>query len=146
MIIEFYRTASENNRLDKTLTDKYIIDGTLKSDFDIINPVILLKDNIIAKYNYCYIPDLNRYYFIDKIDIVKNTLNVMLSIDVLMSYKEQIKELNVIVSVSESNPYYNNYINGYDVRTDKEILNFENNFNEQGELILIALYGADRGV
>lgn len=146
MIIEFYRTANENNRLEKTLTDKYIIDGTLKSDFDIINPVIVLKDSVIARYNYCYIPDLNRYYFIDKIDIVKNTLNVMLSIDVLMSYKEQIKELNVIVSASESNPYYNNYINGYDVRTDKEILNFENNFNEQGELILIALYGADRGV
>lgn len=146
MIIEFYKTASENNRLEKTLTDKYIIDGTLKSDFDIINPVIMVKDSIIGRYNYCFIPDLNRYYFIDKIDIVRNTLNVMLSIDVLMSYKEQIKELNVIVSASESNPYYINYINGYDVRMDKEILNFENNFNKQGELILIALYGADRGV
>ena len=144
MVIEFYKTESENNRLEKILTDKLAVEGTLKSDIDIINPVLLFKDNVLANYNYCYIPALNRYYFLDKFEIIQNTIHVYLSIDVLMSYKEKIKELSVVVSASESSPYYNNFQVGYDVRLNNTVLEFENNFNENGEIILIALYG-DRG-
>lgn len=144
MIIEFYKTESENNRLEKVLTDKLAIEGKLKSDIDIINPVLLFKDNVLANYNYCYIPVLNRYYFLDKFEIINNTIHVYLSIDVLMSFKDKIKDLSVVVSASESSPYYNNFQVGYDIRLNKTVLEFENNFNEDGNIILVALYG-DRG-
>ena len=46
---------------------------------------------------------------------------------------------------SKSNPYYSGFISGYDVRTDKENYFFpENNFNTEGAIILVGLYG-ERG-
>lgn len=144
MKIHFYTTNSENNRLEKTLENELILEGSFKNDVDVIHPVITIKNKSIPQYNYCYIPSINRYYFVDKIEITQNIFTVYLSIDVLMSYKEAIKNLTVIVSKSQSNPYYNGYVESYDVRTEHENKYFENNFNEDGEIILVALYGADR--
>ena len=109
-------------------------------------PIICVKNTSIAGANYVHIPDLGRYYFIDKIEITRTQLlTIFLSLDVLMSYKEQIKKLEVIVRSSKSNPYYSGFISGYDVRTDKENYFFpENNFNTEGAIILVGLYG-ERG-
>lgn len=127
------------------LENELVLDGTFKAEVDVINPIITVTKNTIAQYNYCYIPDINRYYFVDKVEITgTNIYTVFLSIDVLMTYKEAIKKLTVVVSSSQSNPYYNGYVDSYDVRTDYENKYFENNFNENGEIILVALYGADR--
>lgn len=144
MNIYFYKTSSESNRLEKVLGNATILTGSLKSNFDLINPVTQVTTNILD-FNYCYIPFLKRYYFIDKIEIARTNLYTLyLKLDVLQTYKEQIKELKVVLSGSQSNPYYRNYIDGVDVRTDYETLMFENNFEENGEIILVALYGAER--
>ena len=144
MNIYFYKTSSESNRLEKVLENTTILTGSLKSDFDLINPVTQVTTNILD-FNYCYIPFLKRYYFIDKIEIARTNLYTLyLKLDVLQTYKEQIKELKVVLSGSQGNPYYRNYIDGVDVRTDYETLMFENNFEENGEIILVALYGAER--
>lgn len=145
MQIKFYKTASENNRVDKTLTDETDLIGNFKGKVDLQNPVITVTSNLQA-FNYCYIPDLNRYYFIEKIELTsKDIFTLTLHIDVLMSYSTAIKQLQAVVSSSASNPYYSGYINGVDVRTEYTTLQFENNFNENGEIILVALYGANRG-
>lgn len=144
MNIYFYKTSSESNRLEKVLENATILTGSLKSNFDLINPVTQVTTNILD-FNYCYIPFLKRYYFIDKIEIARTNLYTLyLKLDVLQTYKEQIKELKVVLSGSQSNPYYRNYIDGVDVRTDYETQMFENNFEENGEIILVALYGAER--
>lgn len=145
MKVHFYKTNSEFNRLEKVLEDELIIMGNFKGDVDVLKPILTVKNPTVPQYNYCYIPSINRYYFVDKIEIKEgNLFTVSLSIDVLMTYKEAIKDLTVIVSSSQSNPYYNGYVESYDVRTDYETKFFENNFNENGNIILIALYGADR--
>lgn len=144
MNIYFYKTSSESNRLEKVLENATILTGSLKSNFDLINPVTQVTTNILD-FNYCYIPFLKRYYFIDKIEIARTNLYTLyLKLDVLQTYKEQIKELKVVLSGSQSNPYYRNYIDGVDVRTDYETHMFENNFNENGEIVLIGLYGSPR--
>ena len=146
MIIDFYKTESEANRLEKVLTDKLSITGTFKSEIDLLKPILSLsnKENLL-EYNYVHIPELNKYYFISKVDITQtNIYTLYLSLDVLMSYKEQIKNLKVILKQSTANPYFNGFSGSFDVRTETERLEFENNFNEKGTNILIAVNGADR--
>lgn len=144
MVIEFYNTTSEVNRIGKTLKNKTVLRGSFKGEFDLCNPVITVNTNLL-NFNYCYIPGINRYYFIEKIEITRNNLlTVNLHIDVLETYKEEIKKLNVIISQSKNNPYYNGFVKGVDVRTDYMTKMFENNFDENGQIILIALYGAER--
>lgn len=144
MQIEFYNTSSEVNRIGKTLENKTTLSGSFKGEVDLRNPVMTVNTNLL-NFNYCYIPDLNRYYFIDKIEITRSNLfTINLHIDVLETYKEAIKKLNVIVSQSKNNPYYNGFVKGVDVRTDYETKMFANNFDEDGQIILLALYGAER--
>lgn len=146
MEIKFYTTKSEFNRLEKTLENEITLEGNFKNEVDIMAPIICVKNTSIAGSNYVHIPDLGRYYFINKIEITRTQLlTVFLSLDVLMSYKEEIKKLEVILRSSKSNPYYSGFISGYDVRTDKENYFFpENNFNTEGAIILVGLYG-ERG-
>ena len=145
MQILFYNTASENNRIGKTLEDEKSLTGTFKGEVNLQNPVITVQTDLL-NYNYCYMPDFNRYYFIERIEVTRmNLYTIYLKIDVLETYKPAIKKLKVIVSNSAgANPYYNGYINGVDVRTDYETKMFENNFDENGQIVLVALYGAER--
>ena len=145
MEIRFYNTASENNRMGKTLEDEKILSGNFKGEVDLQNPTLTVQTDLL-NYNYCYMPDFGRYYFIQKIEITRMGLyTVFLKIDVLETYKEAIKKLKVIVSNSAgANPYYDGYINGVDVRTEYETKMFENNFEENGEIVLVALYGKER--
>lgn len=141
MKIIFYNTTSEKNRIEKVLTDEKIIEGNFKNSVSVLYPVITLNTENF-NYNYCYIQQLNRYYFIDAIEITRTNLyTINLKIDVLQSYKNDIKNLSVVISQSNKNPYYNGYIKGVDSRTNIIRKNFENNFNESGTNILLALNG-----
>lgn len=146
MQIRFYNTASENNRIGKTLEDETTLTGSFKGEVDLQNPVLTVTTDLL-NFNYCYMPDFGRYYFIDKIEITRVGLyTIFLKIDVLETYKNAIKQLKVVVSNSAgANPYYNGYINGVDVRTEYETKMFQNNFNENGEIVLVGLYGSARG-
>lgn len=145
MEILFYNTSSESNRIGKTLENEKTLTGSFKTEVDIQNPVIEVNTNLL-NYNYCYIPDLNRFYFINKIEITRaNFFTVYLHIDVLETYKDEIKQLHVVVTNSSNgNPYYDGYISGVDVRTEYQTKQFENNFDENGQIVMIALYG-ERG-
>lgn len=145
MDIIFYNTTSENNRVGKVLTNEKTLSGAFKSEVDVQNPIIEVSTDLMA-YNYCYIPDLNRYYFINKVEITRNNFyTIFLHIDVLETYANEIKKLHVVISNSSGgNPYYNGYISGIDVRTDYETKQFENNFEENGEIVLVAVYGSER--
>lgn len=103
--MNFYNNSAEPNRVDKTtyLKSLFSLEGTLRESCDIINPSILIEREEFINANYCYIPNFNRYYFIDKITSVKNKLwRIDLSVDVLMTYKDKIKTLNSYVSRQEN--------------------------------------------
>lgn len=95
MNITLYSTPSEYNKLDKTLNTPLAKVGHLIDDSTLINPVITLgyDANIITK-NYCYIPDFNRYYFITEQTVSDKEIIVQLKCDVLMSWKNDIKNSN----------------------------------------------------
>lgn len=66
-------------------------DCNLKDETSIINPEILISGSSFTSYNYAYISDFGRYYFIRDIVSVRNNLwRLSLECDVLATYKSQI--------------------------------------------------------
>jgi hypothetical protein len=94
MLLILYRTESGANVINKTLEDAINIQITVRNDFDIINPQLKLSkiDGVnFQDYNYCYIPDLNRYYFINSVVAINaDIFNFECECDVLETYKADI--------------------------------------------------------
>lgn len=106
MKVQIYKTASEKNKLNKQLELIKEINVKLLNDTEILKPVIEvshipIKD--LNNANYMYIPDLNRYYFIDNIELMTgNNVYISGSVDVLMSYMADILNLKGTVKRAES--------------------------------------------
>ena len=112
MQIILYNTASENNKINKDISTEILtVDGTLKNECAISNPMIRLQaTSDIVNANYAYIPTFKRYYFVNKVTSLANGLWLLdLSCDVLMSFKDSILDLECVVSRSSSS--YNSYFN-----------------------------------
>ena len=89
MIVKVYNNKSNKNIVNKKIEKVQEISFDFKDDSDITNPILILQSYKTG--NYCFIPDLNRYYYIDKIDLMNGGFyKLYLEIDVLMSYKDEI--------------------------------------------------------
>lgn len=113
MTIKLFVNASEKNKLDKALTLALETTGTLKEDTSLIDPVIKLTGKTfseMASINYMQIVDLGRYYFInDVISINNDIVEVHAHVDVLTTYKDQIRAQNAIIARQEKK--WNLYLN-----------------------------------
>ena len=114
MKIDLYKNTTEENAIEKIIVDKKTIEGTLKTTIDITNfSVIFNFFEEWNNYNYIYIEKLKRYYFVESKRIVNNSLvEYDLVEDVLMSFKDLIREQNILLTESEIafNGSKNNYI------------------------------------
>lgn len=89
MIVKVYNNKSNKNIVNKKIEKVQEITFDFKDDSDITNPILILQTYKTG--NYCYIPDLKRYYYIDRIELMKGGYyKLYLEIDVLMSYKDEI--------------------------------------------------------
>lgn len=145
MNITLYVNNSEKNKIGKNLTNDFSLSGTLRDVTNIINPVILIELNEIGNYNYCYIPSFKRYYFITDITVIRTGLfAISLTVDVLESFKTDIKNLSVIL-LNTQNVGTNNYLSSQvfrnNVKSKTDIINFPNGLNDFGEFILITAGG-----
>lgn len=105
MKIYLYNYSKERNLVSKGLYLKKTIelDGTLRNECSVINPVIEVQSTGLISSNYAYIVEFNRYYFIDEITSIRNNLwRLSLSVDVLMTYKNGIFEQRAIISRQEN--------------------------------------------
>ena len=144
--ISLFKTVSENNRVVKTLTDEKQLSGELRNQTSVLNPSIVIEsaDNI-STYNYAYIPEFGRYYYItDIMSIRTNCWVVSMRCDVLMSYKDEIRSMNVILNNTQEiglNNYLasTNWVNLVKTKTDIKV--FPSGLSEQGEFILITAGG-----
>lgn len=144
--ISLFKTASENNRVVKDLTDEKQLSGELRNQTSVLNPKIRIESaENIAGYNYCYIPEFGRYYYIVDIMSVRTRVwEVSMRCDVLMSYKDEIKGLNAILNNTQETGLSNylsspNWVNLVKTKTDIKV--FPSGLNEQGEFILITAGG-----
>lgn len=144
--ISLFKTASENNRVVKVLTDEKQLSGELRQQTSVLSPKIRIESaENIAGYNYCYISEFGRYYYIVDITSVRtNVWEVSMRCDVLMSYKDEIQGLNVILDNTQETGLSNylaspNWVNLVKTKTDIKV--FPSGLNEQGEFILITAGG-----
>ena len=147
MEVILYKNSSENNVIGKSLAQIKKVECNLKNDVSVINPTLVLTytENILSS-NYCFIPKFSRYYFIDEIvPITGDRCIVKCRVDVLESFKEDIKSLTVILDKAQSIYKSNKYLDdGSFVVENKDfntIHNFPNGFNEEGTFILICAGG-----
>ena len=150
MQISLFTCSAERNRVDKSnfISNRFAIDGTLRSESSIIDPVILIeKTNPAANmYNYMYIADFKRYYFINDIVSVRNKIwEIHAHVDVLYTWGASIKNMECIIDKTENyndaNLYFDDGSFVLDSRNNIEIKEFQNGFNENGSYILICAGG-----
>lgn len=105
MTITLYRNISEYNAVNKSIAELTTLIGTLREESSIIDPVITISDidGYVDSMNYAYIPEFNRYYFITNIESVRNNLwRVLFHVDVLYTYRAQIKGNRAIIERNEN--------------------------------------------
>ena len=136
MIIELYLNTTENERADKSsyLSLVETLDGFMREDCDIMQPSvnvelnfdetiivsaddnseievddsdIALAENKIPIFNYAYIPDFHRYYFVRSMVALASGMlttrlyRLHLVCDVLMSFKDHFLGLKAFVTKNE---------------------------------------------
>lgn len=112
--VKHYINKSATNVVDKELLlQTPDLTGTLRDGTSIIDPVIIVEANspgFQANHsNYIYIEAFGRYYYITDIVSINHTLwELHCHVDVLMSYKDQIKAQTAIIARQESK--YNLYL------------------------------------
>ena len=151
MQISLFNCTAERERVDKTqfINNRFPIDGYLKDKTSCVNPVIQIQKEsnpITYNYNYMYIGEFNRYYYIDDIvNVNKNMWEIHAHTDVLYSFINDIRKSSAIIEKSETENNSNLYMNDgsfvMDSRKYNEIKRFPNGLNENGSYILICAGG-----
>lgn len=93
MTVTLYVNNDDNRKLNKNLSNAFTISNVnVYDNCSVIYPLLKLAYfTNISNYNYVYIPDFNRYYFIDDIILMQGqTAIIKCSVDVLMSFKSEI--------------------------------------------------------
>lgn len=144
MNLTLYYNSSERKVIGKSLQNLGTVTGILKGDASITSPVFILQSDTdyLSGTNYLYWQETGRYYYIDDIELMTGGRMVFYcSVDVLESFKTQIKAQTAIVDKQESINETNLYLNdGSFIDTEQtfnEIKNFQTGFNEVGKFILI---------
>lgn len=119
MTIKFYKNLSEKNHLDKNITQMGSdVTGTLRENCSVINPVIKIEsytDFDLTKCNYAYITEFGRYYFINNITCVGNLFELEMHVDVLSTYKAEIRSNSAVISRQQHK--YNLYLQDGNFKT-----------------------------
>lgn len=92
MLVTLYSFAKERNStaVPDAGVYKREFDCIIKNPFTLTNPTLIFKLDAIPVEMYCYIPDFNRYYFIESWTFDQNRWIATTSVDVLASRKTDI--------------------------------------------------------
>ena len=100
MTIKLYHNDSDKRTVNKTLTNEGSLAGAVIIDeTSILAPRLKVRDNgiIMVQYNYCYIADFKRYYYITDITVSNGYILIDCKVVVLMSYAQEIKACNAVI-------------------------------------------------
>lgn len=103
MEIQLFSMTSEKNRLGKTKNEITTITGSLRNQCNILTPTIVIEYLPPTSFNYFYIPEFSRYYFVTNITYITNSIvEISGSVDVLDSYETQIRNNTGVVQRQEN--------------------------------------------
>lgn len=101
MDVIFYNHSKRINST-KLPTDGVTISCALKDACSVISPILEIKTATKPNYNYAYISDFGRYYYVTEPIYDKGIWNCTLSVDVLTSWLSEIKSTQAQVLFSSS--------------------------------------------
>lgn len=143
--INFYNYNGHPNTVNKQLGTFTAIEGDLRQTFDVLHPTVTLRKHPRPIFNYCYIPDLGRYYFVDRVSFEgNNAYELVLRIDVLKTYETQILAATGRTSEADNpNPHISNRETVFDRQPNFEKVPFTETglLNENGGIIMVTLKG-----
>lgn len=145
MNIRLCTNSSEKNKINKNISTGITLSGTLRNNSNVVNPSIVINIDNPTIYNYAYIPEFNRYYFITEyISLRTGIWQINLKSDVLMSFKDPILSSKVLINKTEVTGK-NNYLTGSNwvnnCKTKTDIVTFSNGLLNDGKYILITAGG-----
>lgn len=150
MQISLFNCTAERNRVNKSnyISNRFAVNGTLRNESSAIDPVIRIeKTNPVSNlYNYMYIDEFKRWYFINDIISIRNKIwEIHAHVDVLYTWGADIANMECVIDKSEqfdnANLYYDDGSFILDSRNNIELKEFQNGFNENGTYILICAGG-----
>lgn len=128
MIIRLFNLSKRENSTLRPSGTGTEFNCVLKSDTSIISPVILIDfadqaDPQMHRFNYAYIPDFARYYFISDIQSARGMIwEYTLTCDILATYKSAISSANLYLLRCSSDWDGNIVDNYYPVSTDYSVV------------------------
>lgn len=143
MTINLFQNNSDTNVVSKSLTPKGTVTGTLREGCSILDPIIDIEGisgTDIPYLNYLEIVEFGRYYYIKDIVLKGKLFECHCHIDVLETYKDQIKPLDAIIARNEIN--YNLYLTDGLLKTYAnphiQIIPFPNGFTDYQYIFCVA--------
>lgn len=98
MKVRFYnfakRTKETLQPTSASYTEKDLI---LKEGCNVVEPIFLTQTFIVGAYNYAYVLDWNRYYFISDSKFIEGMFEVSLTEDYLASFKTEIGSTSCMI-------------------------------------------------
>ena len=142
MEVQFFYNQSDARVINKILLDGESFIGQARDIVDVMNPVVLFDTPEVLRYNYAYIPELQRYYDVtNRTSFREGLWEVSFSVDVLMSFRGDINQLNVVVDKQSMATNGNEYIDDSSLVAEnvmfQQVYDFPSGFNSTGEFILI---------
>ena len=139
--IDLMRNYSDINVVDKNISTITSATGTLKDKTSIISPVIQIQGEIPTHCNYMYIAQFDRYYYVnDIVSVYNNIFEISAHVDVLMTYKEQIRACKGIVARQQNN--WNLYVDDGAFKTYQNetilVQNFPTGFTTEDLVLAVA--------
>lgn len=111
MTIDFYNNVSPLNKINKSIGSSLAtLQGTLKEETDILNPVILIESAAVPNYNYAYITEFGRFYNVAPAKSVRTNLwELSMHVDALYTFRAGLLKASCILK--RSSDRFNLYLN-----------------------------------
>lgn len=117
-----------------------VITGELFTQFSYAELTVNIHNKEI-NFNYAYFPELNRYYFVDKIESRGDLHAVTFALDVLYTYKDQIKAAAGTLTQTTEPIFTNEYKQVYDPRPITKQVIFDDKLDHEGNIIMVTVRG-----
>lgn len=154
MQISLFTCTAENERVDKTdyISNRFVMDGAFRNESSVTDPIILIEKTNPNEffYNYMYIPDFKRWYYINDYNTIRNKLwEIHAHVDVLYTWRAAIKECKAVIDKTQDGAMANLYMDDgsfvMDSRKYNKVIPFSNGLSTDGQFILICAGGQGGG-
>lgn len=122
MVITAYKLAEDGHHIPKHFDLVTTLTGSVRGEITVETPIVRIEAPN-ADFNYIYIPDFKRYYYVlDKAHVRTGIVDLVCKVDVLQSHYKEIIKCPMIAERSDStyNPFIKDESRVYEQRMQHE--------------------------